>query len=365
MGISRGLANIKPGQIKNGFNDIKRVYKGTEIVWPNTFYLANTFPISGSVTGIARAQFNNGFTNDSCILACAEYIDPLTNNRNGPLFFSNNNGDTWTRPATSGVMLEDIVWAPTVRANVSTSYGRWVTVGRGGRIYSTHNGTSFTLRSTPTTLILYGVASDDFGWIVTVGQNGRIMRNTNQFTINNNWTVIQGVPYNTSYSFRSVVYGDSGIYVAVGTSSRLYYSTNYGATWSACVLPSLYPNKDFPKIAYGNQTYIALATDGSTLVSTNGINYVPGFIVPEANGTDFSIDIKFLNGDFYATVNQKKIYIRNSNGNWDLFYHITSSINTTNFNINSYNTFISLLVDTKGSGIGFTSSNDTSFFKNN
>lgn len=112
-----------------------------------------------------------------------------------------------------------------------------------------------------------------------------------------------------SGNWNSVAYGN-GIYVAVGSSGVISYSTDNGATWTAATSPSL---SNWSGVAYGNGMFVAVAK-GSTnsAYSTDGINWTSATL---PSSQDWSA-VAFGNGKFMAVAQNSATGAIFNNNSW-------------------------------------------------
>ena len=90
------------------------------------------------------------------------------------------------------------------------------------------------------------------------------------------WTLVGNIT--NVNTINGLAYG-SGVFVAVGISQSIYYSSNNGAGWSAASYskPTVSP---FYDVAYGNGAFSAVGAVGELWVrSTDGINWSRGFTI--------------------------------------------------------------------------------------
>lgn len=123
-----------------------------------------------------------------------------------------------------------------------------------------------------------------------------------------NWTLINmGTTYNTAWG--NATYGN-GLYVAIGqdgiggpppsTYEYYIYTSVNGSVWVQNPLPPAlnYPNYLWSKIAFGNNTFVALSGQG-IMYSTEAINWT----LASLPGNSQWVDLKFINNKFIAIGN--------------------------------------------------------------
>jgi len=191
---------------------------------------------------------------------------------------STDNGISWSSPSsgvsyhylkgvTFGNNIFEVVgqssWANSSNNNQNTRYVRI--------LKSTDNGTNWTSQDSPDnkTKDLYGVTygSNKF---VAVGENGRIVRSTNNS--GTSWgyvtTGVSPYPYG-SEKLRSVAFG-SNTFVAVGASGKILRSTNSGASWSNSTSGT---SRELYAVTFANNTFVAVGQTGTILTSPDGITW--------------------------------------------------------------------------------------------
>jgi len=108
------------------------------------------------------------------------------------------------------------------RIKVDETEGMFVTVGHSGTILTSSDGTSWTERTSGTSMSLRGVTYGN-GMFVTVGDRGTILTSSN----GTSWT---GKNSGTSVDLREVTYGN-GLFVTVGRSFTFLTSSD-GFSWT-------------------------------------------------------------------------------------------------------------------------------------
>ena len=93
--------------------------------------------------------------------------------------------------------------------------------------------------------------------------------------------------------WNQVIWADQR-FVVVG-NGYIEYSYN-GITWSLPIALS----GDWQSVAYGNNEFMALAQDGSTAISTNGISWTSGFTLSDGFLGDYWNSIAYGNHEFVA-----------------------------------------------------------------
>ena len=169
----------------------------------------------------------------------------------------------------------------------------WITVGQGGTILTSSDGSSWTSQDSGTTQTLNGVASHD-GIFVAVGGGGTILTSSDGVT----WTTQTS---GTTIELKDVKYIDSKFWV-VGRDSEILTSTD-GVSWSSNSDPGT--GNCCNEIAYGNDMYFLggrwtyYSTDGSSWTKENsqssnwgynGVTFGNNFFVGVSNGGIWTFD---------------------------------------------------------------------------
>ncbi|MFH0879807.1 MAG: glycosyl hydrolase family 18 protein [Lentisphaerota bacterium] len=140
---------------------------------------------------------------------------------------------------------------------VSFGSGRFFTMGTGGTILSSSNGTTWTQQASGThALLLNGHSAA--GLFVVVGENGTILSSSNVV----NWT---GRSSGVSNMLRGLAWG-SNTFVAVGNDGAIVSSSN-GVDW---VQRASGTNAGLQGVTYGLDTFVAVGVNGALLTSGNG-----------------------------------------------------------------------------------------------
>jgi Pectate lyase superfamily protein len=136
----------------------------------------------------------------------------------GSIYFSTN-GITWTLTLTAAAALNAAYW--------DTNDLKWTVVGNSGLIYTSPDGSTFTLKTNSNTNNLYGISRISTGNYVAVGAGGTVLTSSNS----NSWTVQSS---GTSNDLNSITVANlgGGTYkaVAVGNNGVGIYSSN-GVGW--------------------------------------------------------------------------------------------------------------------------------------
>ncbi len=237
-----------------------------------------------------------------------------------------NVGWTWLNPAPQGDSLYDNIWTNT----------QLIAVGANGRIMTSSNGVSWTIRNSGTTNALQSIAwsgtrlvvggnsgtiltSDDDGvtWVkrsyptgnlpaglgtilsviwdgtqfVAVGKNKLIIKSTDGV----NWTLISLVGDGSSYNDLVDVAYSGSLYVAVGFTGKVLTSSD-GENWSevgagiADILHSL---------AWTGSAFVAGGSSNAVYTSSDGINWTTHSVDAVSSTTSIP-DLEVLGGVLYA-----------------------------------------------------------------
>jgi hypothetical protein len=200
---------------------------------------------------------------------------------------SNDNGTTWI-PSTTGFLFTDFMSG--VAYDASTGF--WVGVGSGtGLIAYSSNGDTWTQTLSPnipsTTTFLNAVATNGAGLWLAVGYN--LIYSTNN---GSNWTLATGVNASTIYGH--VIAHGAGLWVAsTGVDlTPLSWSTN-GLNWTACTYDTSPP---FVSVLFGPGSgagvsystllslWIAFGSNGTFLNSTDGKYWITNTTTTIFNG---------------------------------------------------------------------------------
>ncbi len=170
---------------------------------------------------------------------------------------------------------------------------KWISVGQGGTILTSSDGSSWTSQTSGTTQKLNGVASHD-GLFVVVGSGGTILTSTDGV----NWDTQSS---GTTLELKDVKYIDSQFWI-VGRDSVILTSTD-GTSWSSNSNPG--SGNCCYKISYGDGMYHLggrwsyHSTDGSTWTKENsqssnwgyyGLTFGNNFFVGVSNGGIWTFD---------------------------------------------------------------------------
>lgn len=171
--------------------------------------------------------------------------------------------------------------------------GQFVSVGLGesaaqpptGYVSTSPDGLRWTHRTTPTSVILKGVAYG-LGRYVAVGQNGTILSSTDGITWVNR--TIAG-----TQELKSVAYGN-GRFVAVGVSGALRHSAD-GETWTSSGSGT---SSTLWSVTHGNGLFVAVGDDARIRTSTNGIAWTARTTAPTTSRTFRTV--RYAGGRFIA-----------------------------------------------------------------
>lgn len=164
---------------------------------------------------------------------------------------------TWMNPSPQGNNVNAIIW---------NSADTYVAVGDGGLIMTSPDGSSWTIKTSGTTVNLQDVAYGG-GYYVAVGPSGTVLYSTDAST----WTKIVN-----GSNLRSVAYG-GGYFVIVsggtvdGNSSSVtdcgtvYRASTPNGTWSTATISScdITNNVGIQKVIYANSKFVAVGQDST------------------------------------------------------------------------------------------------------
>jgi len=206
-----------------------------------------------------------------------------TNIGNGNLYFS------------SGCTEPNIVQSSTTSDVGIVVNGNFiVTVGAGGEISTSSDGTSWDSRTSGTPTLLIRVAFGN-GLYVAMGSFGRLVTSPDGIT----WTVQTSVGATAIYGVAFY----SGLWVAANTSGQIYSSED-GISWGLETTLSGYINN----LRVVNGTFVAVGGSGLLATSTDGTNWTE-----QTTGVgDELSDIAFGAG-VYVAVGENETIIYSSN----------------------------------------------------
>lgn len=184
----------------------------------------------------------------------------------------------------------------------------FVTVGDSGKILTSTNGATWTLRTSGTTDNLNDVTFASNLGFVTVGSNGTALYSTNGTT----WNVANST---VSEELYSITY-NGAIFTAVGANGTII-SSNLVSTWTdrttSNVTVDLYSITSANVL--GNLTFIAVGANGTTIKSTDG-NAVVWTPLTNAVGQNL-VDVSLGSNLFIATgANSAIISLPYGNTTW-------------------------------------------------
>ncbi len=189
----------------------------------------------------------------------------------GYLWFSEDNGDTWTERSVGGGACTAIVQA--------SDGGNWV-IGTGlGGIKITSDLQSFSNIVAETTAVneVAGLAANN-GVVIMVRKDGKIFKSSDDGA---SWTQKA-----TGLSTRTgVATNGSGTWVSVGNSSKIYYSTDDGDTWTLATIPGV--TRTFNDVTYGDGKFFAIGTS-PCIYSSDGITWSAVTVTPPASASPLS-----------------------------------------------------------------------------
>ena len=165
------------------------------------------------------------------------------------------------------------------------------------------NGTSWTTRGLPLTET----------WVDGVFGGGKFVLLANSTSGNSAVYSVDGLTWSASVlptgsdstvdEYQAITHG-AGKFVAItGSQTKDVAVSNDGITWT--LNTNVLPAGDFEwaALAYGNNRFLALATDGSTAYSLDhGATWYQGTSAPNGGGADLTwIDMKYSQGVFFVT----------------------------------------------------------------
>ena len=146
------------------------------------------------------------------------------------------------------------------RIKVDETEGMFVTVGHSGTILTSSDGTSWTERTSGTSMSLRGVTYGN-GLFVTVDDRGTILTSSNGIS----WTKRTS---GTSEYLQGVTYGN-GLFVSVGDNGIL--TSSDGTTWTQQRYTGT--SKILYYVTYGNDLFVSVGYPSIILTSSNGTSW--------------------------------------------------------------------------------------------
>jgi hypothetical protein len=169
----------------------------------------------------------------------------------------------WDPPGLTRTALGSMLASEVVPHGITHgSDGRWVAVGRLGRVSFSDDGRSWqdTSVGVPTTQSLMAVADDGAGRWVAVGYGGTVLTSTDGEV----WATASA----PSGSYLDVAYG-GGRWVAVGLNGLIATSTS-GTSWTAAGYPH---TGTVRTVAFGGGSWVAAGDGGQVATSSNGTSW--------------------------------------------------------------------------------------------
>jgi hypothetical protein len=175
---------------------------------------------SGGLTGFGTGgQYFTKLSNGRIVIAKSGYLRGI--------YYSDNNGDTWTKATNVDVDWNNITIASNGDLYASSGIGG---ADNKGIVKSTNNGSSWTyLNSTLGITTSTGVYKDCNNSLYIIGDN-KIFKSRD---IGVNWAQIANLPsfYNSFPSYGEFVVTSNGDFYYLG-DGKLFYSSNHGNNWT-------------------------------------------------------------------------------------------------------------------------------------
>jgi len=206
----------------------------------------------------------------------------------GGIILTSSDGTSWTS-RTSGTSNFTVF-------GVTYGNGLFVTVGEGGTILTSSNGTSWTQRTSGTTQYLMGVTYGN-GQFVTVGDEGTILTSSN----GTSWT--QKTSGTTRYLY-GVTYVN-GLFVTVGSRGTILTSSD-GTSWTSRTSGTSFLLR---KVTFGNGLFVAVGEFGIIFTSSDGISWTS-----RTSGTSETIYGVTYGKGIFVSVCAKGIILTSSDG---------------------------------------------------
>jgi len=183
--------------------------------------------------------------------------------------------------------------ATTIRS-VTFGNGLFVAVGDSGKISTSPDGDTWTLRSSGVTSHLRGVTFGN-GIFVAVGLSSAILTSVNGI----DWDI--QTPISGFTVIFSAVYGNGVFVIAGGNNGSVSVSTD-GMIWSDAF--TAFSNDVIFDLSYGNGVFIASGQDGSLATSINGTDWVQRSTIFGSADINTSV---FGNGQFVVGGNSNNL----------------------------------------------------------
>ena len=257
--------------------------RGTAVSTDNGVTWGAAITESASQVGMFRSS-------DSKIINTFQYSGDrywVTGSNTGDMYFSYDN-NVWYTPAIPAGVTTGSFYTPVYASSAAVPY--WVSPGTtstAGRIYSSFDGNTWTLRSVTTQGSAWTAAATNGVTTVLINSSGAIATTTDGVTFVNRTSGTVAV-------LRSIVYA-GGKFIAIGASIALY-STD-GATWAAA---ASYGSFNGNKLIHDGTQFVAVGTGTATIntkVSADGVTWTTGPVAPW--GTT-AINSFAFNGSVYA-----------------------------------------------------------------
>lgn len=253
---------------------------------------------------------------DGGVVFCNDLPRPTGSGTGTILTFTNDGGPPLVQDSGVAVELNSATFG-------GSGDGLFVVVGAFGKILTSPDGVTWTTRSSPTPLALYGVTYANNQFIAVGGNDvaaaGVVLSGTPDGVT---WTQ-EPVSDSLTAPFTSVTYAD-GQFVAVGSNQVM--SSQDGMNWNA--LPTeptgiTGPTVDLFGIAYGDNLFVTVGTY-NTSTPTQEIAYL-GFIATSPDATTWSIlpnppnylsGITYGAGQFVAVGREGEILTSSDGSSW-------------------------------------------------
>ena len=227
-------------------------------------------------------------------------------------------GVTWTLQTTPEI--------PAGRTWNSVCFGnnQFVAVSgsiSGSYVMTSPDGVTWTLRTLSTNTssiswssVCYGFQPNSQGIFVAVSSLPNGTTNKIMYSYNGNqWTAINSIPVDAQW--QSVCYGN-GLFVAVASNGQVITSTN-GTAWQAQISAA---NNYWTSVCYGDGLFVAVSSNGSgnrVMASTDGITWQ----TVSTTGLDYLWQsVCYGNGLFVAVSgNTQAIMVSDDGFNWSLY----------------------------------------------
>ena len=234
----------------------------------------------------------------------------------GGVIGSSTAGDAFS---TTGITISDAS-TPDLYA-VSYGGSTYVAGGAGGKLLYSTDAATWTVQTSPTSSILYGLATNGSNYYVGVGASGTVIYSSG----GKSWT--SGTSGVTT-DLMAVGYGNS-LYVAVGKGGVVLTSSN-GSAWT---IQTSNTTSDLLGVTYGTDSststgrYVAVGASGTIITSTDGSTWtVETALSGNLNAVHYGSQFMLVGGNgivYTSTTGQSDSWTARSSGSSSDLYAVT------------------------------------------